>query len=52
MTEEHRAVRAAAREQLDFIQRIASNIPGFIYQCRIQPDGKPSLPHVSEAVEA
>jgi PAS domain-containing protein len=50
VTEEHRAAEQL-REQLDFIQRIASNIPGFIYQCRIQPDGKPSLPYVSEAVE-
>ncbi|MCK6414634.1 MAG: EAL domain-containing protein [Giesbergeria sp.] len=50
VTEEHRAAEQL-REQLEFIQRIASNIPGFIYQCRIQPNGTPSLPYVSEAVE-
>ena len=49
VTEEHRAAERL-REQLEFIQRIASNIPGFIYQCRIHPDGRPSVPYVSEAV--
>ena len=49
VTEEHRAAEQL-REQLEFIQRIASNIPGFIYQCRIHPDGRPSVPYVSEAV--
>lgn len=49
VTEEHRSAEQL-RGQLDFIQSIASNIPGFIYQCRIRPDGSPSLPYVSEAV--
>ncbi len=49
VTEEHRAAERL-REQLDFIQRIASSVPGFIYQGRVEPGGKLSLPYVSEAV--
>ena len=49
VTEEHRFAERL-RDQLDFIKSIASSIPGFIYQCRIHPDGSPSLPYVSEAV--
>ena len=49
VTEERRFAERL-REQLDFIKSIASSIPGFIYQCRIRPDGSPSLPYVSEAV--
>jgi diguanylate cyclase (GGDEF)-like protein/PAS domain S-box-containing protein len=49
VTEEHRTA-ARLRDQLDFIQSIASSIPGFIYQCRVHPDGSHSLPYVSEAV--
>ena len=49
VTEERRFAERL-RDQLDFIKSIASSIPGFIYQCRIRPDGSPSLPYVSEAV--
>ncbi|MCZ2407923.1 MAG: EAL domain-containing protein [Burkholderiales bacterium] len=50
VTEEYRAAERL-REQLDFIQRIASNVPGFIYQGRLRPGGKLSLPYVSDAVQ-
>jgi len=49
VTDEHRSA-GRLRDQLDFIQSIAGSIPGFIYQCRIHPDGSHSLPYVSEAV--
>ena len=49
VTDEHLAT-SQLREQLGFIQRIASRIPGFIYQYRIHPDGTASLPYVSDAV--
>lgn len=44
-------VAAQLREQLDFIQRIASSIPGFIYQYRIRPDGSACIPYISDAVQ-
>ena len=49
VTDEHLAT-TQLRERLGFIQRIASRIPGFIYQYRIHPDGTASLPYVSDAV--
>ena len=50
VTDEHRSAELM-REQLEFIQSIASRIPGFIYQCRIHRDGRHSLPYISEAVK-
>ena len=50
VTQEHQTA-AQLREQLDFIQRIASRIPGFIYQYRIRPDGSACIPYISEAVQ-
>ncbi len=50
VTEEHRAAEQL-REQLVFIQRIASRVPGFIYQYRIHRDGSTaSVQYISEAV--
>jgi len=49
VTDEHRSAERM-RDQLDFIQSIASRVPGFIYQCRVHRDGSHSLPYVSEAV--
>lgn len=50
VTDSHQ-VAAQLREQLDFIQRIASRIPGFIYQYRIRPDGSACVPYISDAVQ-
>ncbi|MDD2609704.1 MAG: EAL domain-containing protein [Giesbergeria sp.] len=50
VTDSHQ-VAAQLREQLDFIQRIASRIPGFIYQYRIRPDGTACVPYISDAVQ-
>ena len=49
VTDEHRSAERM-RDQLDFIQSIASRVPGFIYQCRVHRNGTHSLPYVSEAV--
>jgi diguanylate cyclase (GGDEF)-like protein/PAS domain S-box-containing protein len=50
VTEEHRAAEQL-REQLLFIQRIASRIPGFIYQYRLHADGSTaSVQYISEPV--
>jgi diguanylate cyclase (GGDEF)-like protein/PAS domain S-box-containing protein len=49
VTDEYRTADRL-REQLLFIQRIASRIPGFIYQYRLRPDGTGSLQYVSDAV--
>ncbi|MCZ8092498.1 MAG: EAL domain-containing protein, partial [Acidovorax sp.] len=50
VTEEHRAAEQL-REQLLFIQRIASRIPGFIYQYRLHADGSTaSVQYISDAV--
>ena len=51
VTEEHRSAERL-REQLDFMQKIASRVPGFIYQCRVHRNGSHSIPYVSEAVES
>ena len=49
VTDEHRAAEQL-REQLLFIQRIASRIPGFIYEYRLHSDGSTSVQYISDAV--
>ncbi len=50
VTDEHRAAEQL-REQLLFIQRIASRIPGFIYQYRLHADGSTaSVQYISDPV--
>src|SRR3989344_4790215 len=49
VTDEHRAAEQL-REQLLFIQRIASRIPGFIYEYRLHADGGTSVQYISDAV--
>ncbi|MCW5231131.1 bifunctional diguanylate cyclase/phosphodiesterase [Verminephrobacter eiseniae] len=49
VTDEHRAAEQL-REQLLFIQRIASRIPGFIYEFRLHSDGATSVQYISDAV--
>ena len=51
VTQEHQAAELL-REQLLFIQRIASRVPGFIYQYRLHQDGATaSVQYISEAVQ-
>ncbi|MFN3376864.1 MAG: PAS domain-containing protein, partial [Burkholderiaceae bacterium] len=49
VTEERRAAEQL-REQLLFIQRIASRIPGFIYEFRLHSNGRASVQYISDAV--
>jgi diguanylate cyclase (GGDEF)-like protein/PAS domain S-box-containing protein len=49
VTDERRAAEQL-REQLLFIRRIASRIPGFIYEYRFHPGGGSSVQYISEAV--
>ncbi len=49
VTEEHRAAEQL-REQLLFIRRIASRIPGFIYEYRSRPGQPVSVQYISDAV--
>ncbi len=49
VTDEHRSAERL-QDQLAFMQSIASRVPGFIYQCRVHPDGTYNVPYVSDAV--
>jgi len=49
VTEEHR-VAEQLREQLLFIRRIASRIPGFIYEYRARPGQPITVQYISDAV--
>ncbi|MEI6336491.1 MAG: PAS domain-containing protein [Methylococcaceae bacterium] len=37
-------------ELLGRLQKIASRLPGVVYQFRLNPDGRPSFPYVSEGI--
>ncbi|MBI5799788.1 MAG: PAS domain S-box protein [Verrucomicrobia bacterium] len=40
----------AAKEVLDRLHKIASNVPGVVYQFRLRPDGSSCFPFASEAI--
>lgn len=47
--------RAAERARLEAAQRlrhIAAQVPGMVYQYRLQPDGRASFPYASEGIKA
>lgn len=37
------------QEALDMLRKIASQVPGIVYQFRLHPDGRTSVPYASEA---
>ncbi|MFY9259348.1 MAG: PAS domain S-box protein [Gallionella sp.] len=43
-------LEAARHEALDLLQKVASRVPGLIYQLRLHPDGHASIPFASEAI--
>ncbi|MBK5964368.1 hypothetical protein CCR95_09800 [Thiocystis minor] len=45
-----KALEAAREEALNRLQKIASRIPGMIYQYRLCPDGRSCFPYVSDAI--
>ncbi len=42
--------RQALAHQLEFLQNIAAQLPGLIYQARLSPDGRSSITYVNAAV--
>ena len=49
---EKKQARLARDEVLNRFKKIASRVPGVLYQFRLRPDGKASFPYVSEAISA
>jgi PAS domain S-box-containing protein len=47
---ERRQADLARQEALDRLQKIASQVPGVVYQFRLRPDGSSCVPYASEAV--
>jgi two-component system cell cycle sensor histidine kinase/response regulator CckA len=47
---ERRRVEEALRESRTRFDRIVANVPGIVYQFRLEPDGTPGFPWVSDAV--
>ena len=47
---EKKQARLARDEVFDRFKKIASRVPGALYQFRLCPDGKASFPYVSEAI--
>ena len=43
--------QAAKQEALDRLQKIASRVPGVVYQYRLRPDGSSCFPFASEAIK-
>gem|GEM_PF-861567 len=47
---ERRRVEEALRESRVRFDRIVANVPGIVYQFRLEPDGTPDFPWVSDAI--
>ena len=47
---ERKQAEALRQEALDRLQKIASRVPGLVYQYRLRPDGSARLPFASEAI--
>ena len=45
-----RKMDAAVKESFEQLKKIASNIPGVVYQFRLKPDGTVSFPYASDAI--
>ena len=48
---ERKHAQQASQEALHRIQKIASRVPGLIYQFRLRPDGSSCFPFASEAIQ-
>ncbi len=48
---ERKIAEAAQAEALNRLQKIASRIPGVVYQYRLRPDGTTSIPYASEGMK-
>ena len=49
---ERKRLEAASAEALDRLQKIASQVPGVVYQYRLSPDGSSCFPFASEGLQA
>ena len=49
---EHKAARFARDEALNRLTRIASRVPGVLFEFRLYPDGKSAFPYTSDAITA
>ncbi|TAN71351.1 MAG: EAL domain-containing protein [Methylobacter sp.] len=47
---EHKAAETARQEALDRLQKIASRVPGLVFQFQMRPDGSYCFPFASEAI--
>lgn len=48
---ERKTAEAAQTEALSRLQKIASSVPGVVYQYRLHPDGTTSIPYASEGMK-
>ncbi len=49
---ERKEAEKAKQEALDRLQKIASRVPGIVYQYRQRPDGSTCVPYASDAIRA
>ncbi|MGZ5030293.1 MAG: PAS domain S-box protein, partial [Methylobacter sp.] len=47
---DHKASETALKEALDRLQKIASRVPGLVFQFQMRPDGSSCFPFASEAI--
>ncbi len=47
----HKQEEVALQEALDRIQKIASSVPGIVYQFRLDPDGSTCFPYLSDGIK-
>ncbi len=50
LTADRKQLEEAREEALNRLQKIASQVPGIVYQYRMRPDGSSSFPFASEAI--
>ena len=50
LTAEQKRVEVLQQETLDRLQKIASRVPGLVYEYRLRPDGSGYMPFASEAI--
>ena len=48
--QQRKAIETARQETLDKLQKIASRVPGLVYQYRLRPDGGSCFPYASAAI--
>jgi len=49
---EHQKAEQASQDALDRLQKIASQVPGLVFQFQLFPDGSSRIPYANEAIRA